>query len=290
MTSQAIDPTEVSASPPATPPAPCVGAASALPELPADPGAVSHEERERLTARCLAVAVGADSHVGEEAARRVVLLNMRVARAVSHRYRDRGVPTDDLEQIAYVALVRVAHSFDPTQGKDFLAFAVPSITGELRRHFRDHGWVIRPPRPVQRAHGRLLEERPDLERASTDELRELAERTGEQEDVIEEALRLRSQMRPVSLDHLGVDRDDAEGPAEIPDERLDFAPSAEARLLLGAAARDLSPSDRCLLKWRFVDELSQREIAARLGVSQVSVSRMLSRLLSRLREQLGTAA
>ncbi len=261
-----------------------------LPSLPLDPDVITHAERARITSRCYELVDSAGPSEREEAVRRVVLVNMRVARAVAHRYRNRGVPAEDLEQIAYVALVRVAHTFDPAQGKDFLAFALPSITGELRRHFRDHGWIIRPPRPVQRAHGLLLEERPDLERCSADVVRDLARRTGEEEDVVAEAIRLRAQMKPVSLDHLGGSGGDLSGATEIHDERLDFGPSSEARLLLGAAARHLSPGERRLLGWRFVDELSQREIAARLETSQVSVSRMLARVLGRLREKLGTAA
>ncbi len=257
---------------------------TSLPPLPDDPGAVSHDERAHLTAAYLAAAAAGGPEVREAAVHGVVLLNMRVAHAVARRYRNRGVSDDDLEQIADLALVRVARRFDPAQGRDFLAYAVPGITGELRRHFRDHGWVVRPPRSVQRAHGRILREPADLDSCSDETVRELAQRTGEDQHDVAEALRLRETSRPLSLDHLGAGANGAG--MDIADARLDFASSADARMELGAAARDLSAEERDLLTWRFVDELPQRQIAERLGVSQVTVSRTLTRLLARLRELL----
>ena len=74
---------------------------------------------------------------------------MEVARSIAARYRGRGVAADDLEQVAYLALVRAAHRFDPEKAPDFLTFAVPTIRGEVKRYFRDHGWMVRPPRRVQ---------------------------------------------------------------------------------------------------------------------------------------------
>ena len=277
------------------PPAPAPhDEAPALPALPADPEGISHDERAELTAAYVAVAAHAaatgDHEARAEAVSRIVLVNMRIARSVAHRYRGRGVAAEDLEQVAYLALVRVAGTFDPTAGHDFLAFAVPSITGELRRHFRDHGWVIRPPRPVQRAHGRLVNERIDLDRCSVGALAEVAERTGEDLETIREALRLRALMRPVSLDGLRGGDGEAETTVEVADERLAFEHSSVARVALASASRRLPERDRQLLHWRFVEELSQREIAERMGVSQVSVSRMLTRLLGQLRAEIGAAA
>lgn len=263
---------------------------TSLPAFPADAGRVSHLERARLTAEYLAAAVGGSPEVHEEAIRRVVLLNMRVAMSVARRYRNRGVPTEDLEQIAYLALVRVARRFDPGQGRDFLAYAVPGITGELRRHFRDQGWIIRPPRSVQRAHGRIIRERPDLDRCSNDTVRELARRTGEDQADVAEALRVTMKSNPVSLDHLGVGGSASGAAVDIADERLDFGPRAEARLMLEAATRGLTREECQLLEWRFVEELPQREIAERLGVSQVTVSRTITRLLERLRGMLDPVA
>ena len=85
----------------------------------------------------------------------VVLLNMSVARAIARRYRSRGIVLDDLQQVALLGLVKAVNGFDPGMGKDFLSYAVPTINGEVKRHFRDHGWMVRPPRRVQELQARI---------------------------------------------------------------------------------------------------------------------------------------
>ncbi|RYP79555.1 sigma-70 family RNA polymerase sigma factor, partial [Nocardioides guangzhouensis] len=85
----------------------------------------------------------------------VVLLNADVAESVASRYRGRGIPTDDLRQVAYEGLVKAVHRFDPARRHDFLSFAVPTIRGEVQRYFRDQGWTVRPPRRIQDLQWRL---------------------------------------------------------------------------------------------------------------------------------------
>ena len=84
------------------------------------------------------------------------MLNIGVAHAIAHRYRNRSVPVEDLEQVACMALVRAAQKFDVSQERDFLTYAVPTISGELKRHFRDQGWTIRPPRRVQEIQSKVV--------------------------------------------------------------------------------------------------------------------------------------
>src|SRR3712207_1594020 len=84
------------------------------------------------------------------------VLNIGVAHAIAHRYRNRSVPVEDLEQVACMALVRAAHKFDVGQERDFLTYAVPTISGEIKRHFRDQGWTIRPPRRVQEIQSKVV--------------------------------------------------------------------------------------------------------------------------------------
>ena len=253
------------------------------PTGPAEAAGLSHEERSRRTGKLLARAAAEDDAEGRAALLdEVVVLNMRVAEAVARRYRNRGLPLDDVTQIAYAALVRAVREFDPSQGRDLLSYAVPTMTGEIRRYFRDNGWVVRPPRDVQRAHGRLLRSGADLERVGRAGLDRLAGELGEEAPVIAEALRLRESERALSLEQPpvgGVGEPLANRLA--PDEDRD-AQRSEARMLLEPALAHLAPSEREVLTWRFVDESSQREIAERLNCSQVQVSRILRRILAEL--------
>lgn len=253
----------------------------------ADAAALSHEERARRTEAVLRRAAAEPGAAQRTALLdEVVVLNMRVAEAVARRYRGRGLPVEDLTQIAYTALVRAVREFDPTQGRDLLAYAVPSMTGEIRRHFRDHGWVVRPPRDVQRVHGRMLRSGTDPDRLDDAALAGLASHLGEEAAVVAEALRLRDSERALSLESTP-----APGSGEplahrvAPEEDRD-AQQAEARMLLEPAMAHLAPEERQVLSWRFVDEHSQRQIAERLDCSQVQVSRILRRILGQLRTEI----
>ncbi len=126
------------------------------------PVSVRHE-RSRDTDTALRSAAVAETPAGrQELLDEVVRLNMGVARAVAHRYRNRGVPTDDLEQVAYLALVRASRHFDVDHESDFLSYAVPTIRGEVKKYFRDHAWVVRPPRRIQDLQGRITAARDEL--------------------------------------------------------------------------------------------------------------------------------
>ena len=92
----------------------------------------------------------------------IVLLNMGVAKAIARRYYGKGIHDDDLDQVAYLALVQATRRFDPRHGRDFLSYAVPTIRGELRKNFRDSGWTVRPPRPVQELQARIRKSNDDL--------------------------------------------------------------------------------------------------------------------------------
>src|SRR3954454_1935728 len=113
-------------------------------------------DRGETTARLLRELHSTDDEREREVLRaEVVVLNMGVARAIAHRYRQRGLAEDDLVQAAYVGLVKAANGFDPSHGRDFLSYAVPTITGEVKRFFRDFGWAVRPPRRVQEMQGSI---------------------------------------------------------------------------------------------------------------------------------------
>jgi RNA polymerase sigma-B factor len=219
----------------------------------------------------------------------LIRLNMPVARSIAVRYRRRGIADEDLEQVAYLALVRVAHSYDHASGNDFLSYAVPSIRGEVRRHFRDVGWMVRPPRRVQELQSRIAA----TESALASELGhppttgELADELDEDEDDVAEALAANGCFTPTSLDQ--VVHQDAGGSLgdQLGDEEAGLA-AAEARVVLAPALRRLGERDRKIIRMRFFGQRTQQEIADEIGVTQMQVSRLLGRICRQLRDDVET--
>ena len=133
---------------------------------------------------------------------------MQIAVDVARRYRSRGVPIEDLEQVACLGLVKAARGFDPERATDFLSYAVPTIRGEVRRYFRDHGWVVRPPRTVQQAQARITAVESDLcqELGRAPRPTEIAERLDLDLDLVVEALAANGCFAPTSLDATPAER------------------------------------------------------------------------------------
>jgi RNA polymerase sigma-B factor len=215
-------------------------------------------------------------------------VNMPVADSVVARYRSRGVATEDLQQVAYLALTKAARRFDPDSGHDFLSFCVPTMRGEVRRYFRDKGWMIRPPRRIQELQQRLTQARNDLStslgRPPTPE--ELAEHLEEPETDVREALEGHGCFSPTSLDRPVGDEAGSTLGELIGEDDADQS-AAEARVALAPVVRRLSERDRHILELRFFEGLTQREIADDIGVTQMQVSRLLSRIFRDIREDLG---
>lgn len=221
----------------------------------------------------------------------IIEANLEVADALARRFASRGLPLDDLSQEARLGLVRAAQTFEPDLGHDFLAFAVPSIVGTLRKLFRDSGWSVRPPRRVQEAHLAITRARPEIiqELGREPTVRELSERVGIDADTVIEALDVDSCYSPASLDKpVGNALEGAtEGLSSLlsaPDSEFD---RCEARVVLRPILASLSPRDQAVISMRFFEELTQREIGERIGVSQMQVSRILTSVLKRVRDQLG---
>lgn len=220
----------------------------------------------------------------------VVERTLGLADALAHRHRAWGLDAEDLEQVARTALVAAIDRYRVGRGRGFVAFAVPTITGELKRYFRDLAWAVRPPRQVQ-------ERRLEL-RAAEDELwqqcageassAELARFLGCGVDEVREARSSSGGLRPVSLDaETGAGGTMAD---QVPDRHDDYGALDVHTVLMDIVGR-LPHRDRLLLRLRFVDERSQREIGQVIGVSQVQVSRLLHRILAELRDGLeGRAA
>jgi RNA polymerase sigma-B factor len=206
-----------------------------------------------------------------------------LARHLARRYKRGNAELDDLYQVAAFALVKAIDRFDPDRGIAFSSFAVPTILGELKRYFRDHGWVVRVPRDVQelklkldRTVERLTSE---LGRAPTPG--ELAERTGASLEQVVEALGAASAHYPDSLDRpVGEDGDDGIGMLLGGEER-GYEDVENTELVDGLLAT-LPDRERTILRLRFEEELTQAEIGRRLGVSQMHVSRLIRQAIAQL--------
>jgi RNA polymerase sigma-B factor len=212
--------------------------------------------------------------------------HMRLAEFLARRFRNRGEPLADLQQVALIGLVKAVERFEPDRGLQFSSFATPTITGELKRHFRDKGWAVRVPRRVQELHleldrtvGTLSQE---LGRAPT--TREIAERAGVEEEDVLESMEASSLYRLASLDGSRTDDDTSGPPSEqvgYPDIELD---GVENRVAVGELLGVLPEREQRIVYLRFFAGLTQSEIADEIGISQMHVSRLLSRSLETLSE------
>ena len=230
---------------------------------------------------------------GHGAAREELLRRFTpLARKLAARYRGGGEPFEDLTQVAALGLLRAIDRFDADRGAPFAAFAIPTILGELRRHFRDTGWAVRVPRSAQELALRVQE----TTRTLTDRLGreptgpELAQAMGVEIDDVRAALHAGQARYGTSLDAL-VNEHQAD--SETMGERLgaddDRYAMADARIDLTIGIRGLPHLERMALALRLGQDLRQREIAERLGCSQMQVSRLLSRATARLRAAQGAS-
>jgi RNA polymerase sigma-B factor len=217
----------------------------------------------------------------------VVVLHMGLARAIAARYRGRGIDDADLAQAASMALLKAARNFNPELGVEFLSYAVVTMKGEVKRQFRDYGWMVRPPRPIQKLQGDVSRAEGELTHrlGRSPKVSEVATHLGVTEESVVEALSADGCFTPTSLDTpVG-----AEGGAVLGDMLPSDDPSmneAEARIMLTPAVRALPEREREVLYLRFFKQQTQAQIAEEIGVTQMQVSRILARVLGQLRGQL----
>jgi len=211
-----------------------------------------------------------------------------LAKHLAQRFHGRGEPLDDLVQIATVGLIKAIDRFDPEYGNDFAAYAVPTIVGEIKRHFRDRTWDIRVPRRLQELKLDINEATATLSQqlGRSPTITDIATYLQRTEDDILEGLEGARAYSAVSLQTLvgagidGTELGDLFG-HEDPDLAL-----AEFRASLGPALDHLSPREQHIIILRFFGNLTQTQIAHRVGISQMHVSRLLARSLATLRGQL----
>jgi RNA polymerase sigma-B factor len=211
--------------------------------------------------------------------------HLPLARALARRYRRAGERLDDLIQVASIGLVKAVDRFDPDRGHSFSTFAQPTIVGELLRHFRDTGWGVHVARGTQELalKVRAAAEAIESETGAAPTPRQLAERTGADLEAVVEALGALSNRTALSL--ASPAGHDDEGDATLADtigEIEDGYDRAEARAMLGPALSHLPAREQRILRMRFVEDMTQSEIAAEIGVSQMQISRLLRQSLDRL--------
>lgn len=233
---------------------------------------------------------GTDDEAGRDRLRaELVTGHLPLAQRIAHRYHNRGIPDDDLEQVAALGLVSAVNRFDPARGSDFVAFAVPTIMGEVRRHFRDSTWAVRMPRRLQELHLSIA--------AAVGELTQRLGRSPRPSEIaaeltitlaeVYEGLEASAAHTALSTDRTVTDESEVTIGETIADldagEPLDHVENLTA---LRPLLNRLPPRERRILILRFYDDLTQSQIAADIGLSQVHVSRILSQTLRQLRRQL----
>lgn len=249
--------------------------------------ALSESRRRVETARLLSRARATRGETRARYENDVIRINMQVALEVARRYHGRGIAAEDIDQVAYLGLIKAVRGFDPTLGDDFLSYAVPTLRGEIRRYFRDAGWTVRPPRSVQEVQTRVSDAEADLyqQLGRTPRPSEIAVHLDIPLALVVDSMNAVGCFAPDSLD-----APRPEGDPEAPAERLgDVDPafaSTEARLALQPLMSSLSPRDRRIIELRFFENRTQAQIGAEVGVTQEQVSRLLTSILARLRRSL----
>ena len=217
----------------------------------------------------------------------VVVLHMGLARAIAARYRGRGIADEDLAQAASMALLKAARNFDASLGVEFLSYAVVTMKGEVKRQFRDYGWMVRPPRPIQKLQADVSRAQGELThiQGRSPRVKEVAAHLEVPEEDVVEALSADGCYTPTSLDApVGAEGGGALGEMLADDDRA--MSEAEARIMLAPAVRALPEREREILYLRFFRQQTQAQIAAEVGVTQMQVSRILARVLVELRGKL----
>ena len=254
------------------------GSGAAYPSGPGDRTARTREDR-RLLERY--------HREGDSAAREALVERfLPLARQLARRYQRGGEPLDDLVQVASLGLLKAIDRFEPDRETAFSSFAVPTILGELKRHFRDRGWSVRVPRDLQEMSvrvDRVAEELArELGRAPTPD--EIGKNIGATTEQVLEAREAAGAYRAVSLDRPRDDEEEGDGMAETMGVEDPGFGHAEDVATVERLMASLSEREREVLRLRFEEDLTQSEIGARVGVSQMHVSRLIRQAIGRLRE------
>ena len=215
--------------------------------------------------------------------------HLNLVRFLANKFKNRGEPLDDLIQVGYLGLLKAIDRFDPSRGLEFTTYATPTILGEIKRHFRDKGWSVRVPRRLQELSAKVNQAvdalTTELQRAP--KIEEIAEYLDASVDEVLEAMESSSAYSSVPLEGSGSsDGDDAPSVIDryaTEDFELAFT---DDRLIIEDALKGFSPREREVIELRFLQGMTQIEIAEKLGISQVQVSRLLRRTLKKIQDKI----
>jgi len=226
---------------------------------------------------------------GDERAREELVRHyLPFAEAMALRYRSAREPHEDLQQVASMGLIKAVDRFDPARGVPFKGFAAPTILGELKRHFRDRVWTVRVPRSIQEGISEVESATTDLEAElqRTPSVGEIAARLGKDETDVLEILEANLNRRPVSIDRTTRGDEDDSAPAA---ERIGAEDAGyeliDGRVTIEQELPHLDERERRVIELRFADDMTQSQIAAEIGCSQMQISRILRRALEKLRDR-----
>ncbi len=227
---------------------------------------------------------------GDEEARDQLIMNhLNLVRFLAAKFKNRGEPLDDLIQVGTIGLIKAIDRFEPDRGLEFTTYATPTIMGEIKRHFRDKGWSVRVPRRLQELSSKVNQAQEQLtnELQRSPSVEEIAQRVDASVEDVLEAIESSSAYTSVPLE-AGGNNDDDEAPSILDryaDEDQDLVASDD-RMVLEEAIADFSPREQEVIRMRFMEGMTQVEIAEKLEVSQVQVSRLLRRTLRRIQEKI----
>jgi len=230
-------------------------------------------------------------HGDRRARDQLITMYLPLVRSLARRYSSRGEHFDDLVQVGSIGLIKAIDRFDLTRGVELTTYATPNIIGEIKRYFRDKGWSVRVPRGLQELNIRLnkvIDELvPKLQRSPT--IAEIAEAAGATPEEVLEALETSQAYNSVSLQAApnGESGDDEAGLIDYIRVDEDAYDVMEDRTMLAPGFAKLDPRERYILHLRFFEGLTQSQIAARVGISQMHVSRLIRRALEKLRANIG---
>ncbi|WP_072371605.1 SigB/SigF/SigG family RNA polymerase sigma factor [Thermophilibacter mediterraneus] len=219
----------------------------------------------------------------------LIVSHLNLVRFLASKFKNRGESLEDLVQVGTIGLIKAIDRFDPERGLEFTTYATPTIMGEIKRHFRDKGWSVRVPRRLQELSAKVNQATDELTNRlqRSPSVAEIAEHLGSTVDEVLEAMESSSAYSSVPLEGGGSGEDD-EAPSVIDHyatEDPELAASDD-RIVLEQAIADFSPREQEVVRMRFDEGLTQVEIAERLGISQVQVSRLLRRTLRRIQDKI----
>ncbi|MBS7158153.1 MAG: RNA polymerase sigma factor SigF [Collinsella sp.] len=224
-----------------------------------------------------------------DAREKLVMSHLNLVRFLANKFKNRGEPIDDLMQVGYLGLLKAIDRFDPARGLEFTTYATPTIMGEIKRHFRDKGWSVRVPRRLQELSAKVNqatdELTTELQRSPTVE--EIARYLDATVDEVLEAMESSSAYSSVPLEAPGSsDSDDAPSVLDRYASEDSELALTDDRLVIEEALAGFSPREREVIELRFVKGMTQIEIAQKLGISQVQVSRLLRRTLKKIQDKI----